>query len=310
MLLQFPGRLDLVRERVGQASLCPSSWPKLLSAIERILPGASPQLRRIDRDVARRGLKLHRALSVANRTRLRYSDSGWQDDACHPSLEPGTIFRLGVDGDETRPDLMFEGETAGAGLVLHDRAQQSWSLTIALPPERREAMMPAVLTLLRRFADDLVDAFLVSHATGSPDQPSRETIDAAWDAVRAPVMLLDRELNIEAANVAAEDLLHAARYFRTGQSETGKPAGRLALASRDDLQALEVAVGRLLAGRRTSARIALEGLRGSEPLAVTLRRAGSPDWRRQFVPELAETNHVLAIFRPSETAAFVRRHPG
>ncbi len=300
MLLQFPGRLDLVRERVGHASLCPSSWSPLLGVIEKVLPGVETRLRRIDRDVARRSFKVHRATSVANRTRLRYSDSGWQDD-CYPSLEPGTIFRFDdPDGaaQQAQQEFSAEGGPIDAGLILHDCAQQSWSLTMTAPRERRDAVLPAVLTLLRRLAGDLVDAFVVSHAIGSPDQPSRDRIESTWDPLCTPVLLLDRELVISAANAAAEDLLREARYFRPRFFDD-----HLALANRNDGQLLEATVNRLLAGRRASARVSLEGLRRSAPLSATLRRAGSPDWRRQFTPELAETAHVLAVFRLPEDPA-------
>ena len=254
------------------------------------MPGAEARLRRIDRDVARRGVMARRARSVANRTRLRYSDGGWQDD-CHPRLEAGTVFRLDELDRLARPDLAADGETTGAGLVLHDCAQQSWLLTVVAPPQRRDEFLPPVLTLLNRLADDIVPAFLVSHASGSPDQPSRPTIENVWDRVPSPVMLLTRDMTIEAANVAAEDLLHEARYFRKGLLND-----RLALADRDDEVAVEAAMDRLFGHPRDTARVTLRGLRRARSLGLTLRRAGSPVWRQQFVPELADASHVLAIF--------------
>ncbi|NDW06277.1 hypothetical protein [Jiella pacifica] len=254
------------------------------------MPGAEARLRRIDRNVARRGLVARRVLSAANRTRLRYSDGSWQDDF-HPRLEAGTVFRLDELDRLARPDLAVDCEPAGAGLVLHDCVQQSWLLTVSAPPQRRDEFLPPVLTLLNRLADDLVPAFMVSHATGSPDQPSRPTIESVWDRVSSPVVLLTRDMTIEAANVAAEDLLHEARYFRRGLLNE-----RLTLADRDDEVEIEAAMGRLLGHRRDAARVTLRGLRRARPLGLTLRRAGSPVWRQQFVPELADASHVLAIF--------------
>ncbi|MCE7029017.1 hypothetical protein [Jiella avicenniae] len=254
------------------------------------MPGAQARLRRVDRNVARRGLMVRRALSVANRTRLRYSEGGWQDD-CHQRLEAGTVFRFDELDRLARPDLAVDGEPTGAGLILHDCAQQSWFLTVCAPPQRSDEFLPPVLTLLNRLAGDLVPAFLVSHATGSPDQPSRPTIECVWDRIASPVLLLSRDMTIEAANVAAEELLHEARYFRRGL-----PNDRLALADRGDEMEIEAAMGRLLAHRRDTARVTLRGLRRARPLGLTLRRAGSPVWRQQFVPELSEASHVLAIF--------------
>ncbi|MBO0903399.1 hypothetical protein [Jiella sonneratiae] len=294
MLLQFPGRLDLVRERVGQASLCPSSWTPLLAAIDRILPGVESRLQRFDRNVARRGVTVRRVLSVANRTRLRYSDGGWQDE-CFPSLERGTIFRFDELERLARPELSSGEGKAGAGLILHDGAQQSWSLTLTVPAEAREAMLPTATALLQRLAEDLVPAFLVSHATGSPDQPTRDVIEGAWDHLSAPVVLLTRDMVIEASNVAAEDLLHETRYFRPRFFDD-----RLNLASREDELALEAAIGRLARRTRKTARVTLNGLRRSPPLSIRLQQAGSPVWRQQFVPELADTGHVLAIFAEAD----------
>lgn len=233
---------------------------------------------------------VRRAISVANRTRLRYSESGWQDDF-HSRLEPGTVFRLDELDRNARPDLAADGETVGAGLILHDCAQQSWLLTIVAPARRGDEFIPSVLTLLNRLVDDLVPAFLVSHATGSPDQPSRDAIENVWDRVSAPVMLLTPDMMIDAANVAAEELLHEARYFRRIS-----PNERLMLADRDDGLAIEAAMARLLGWRRRSARVTLRGLGRSRSLDLTLRPAGSPMWREQFVPELADPSHVLAVF--------------
>ena len=161
--------------------------------------------------------------------------------------------------------------------------------------------MPAVMTLLRRYARDLVDVFQVSHTIGSPEQPARPTIQRAWDALSVPVLLLDQDLAIGAANIAADDLLHEARYFRPPTNgDRYYLEANLALANREDVYTLEAAVNSLLRSRRSWVRVTLKGLRRSEPLICTLRRAGSKEWRRQYVPDLDETESVLALFQTEE----------
>ncbi|MBP0618081.1 hypothetical protein [Jiella mangrovi] len=241
---------------------------------------------------------MNRAISVATRTRMRYAENSWQDDF-HPRMEPGSIFRFDDVDHPARLELVSNDETAGAGLVLHDCAQQSWCLTVTVPQDVRDAFLPAVLTLLHRLAPDLLSAFLVSHAIGSPDQPNRETIQSAWDEIADPVIMLDGDLIVGAANVAADHLMNEARFFRPRFF-----SDHLSLASRDDASALETAVNRLLGSRRESARVTLAGLRNSGPLVITLNRAGSPEWRRKFVSELASSNTVLAVCRaPSKARA-------
>ncbi|MBO0661938.1 hypothetical protein LQ948_05875 [Jiella sp. MQZ9-1] len=267
--------------------------------MESTLPGVEARLERIDRDVTLRGLKSSQALSVANRARLRYTENGYRDDG-YPAFEPGVVLRLDQTDDPAFPELSPPAGVVGAGLVLHDCVQQSWVLTLCAADSLQHTLMPSIMIFLQRLAPDLLNAFTVSHAIGSPDQPSRTLIEHVWDQLPAPAMLLDAELSIGAMNVAAEALHQEARYFRPNFVKD-----HLRLANREDTYALEAGIGRLLHGRsansrRESTRIVLNGVGNQRPLKVELHRAGSSAWRRQFVPELAASSHVVAVFPDEE----------
>jgi len=290
MLLQFPGRLDLVRECLGHAALCPSLWPSLLSAIEDVLPGVEARLECVDRDVARRSFHAHRALSVANRREPLFGVGDWLIER-HVGLTPGTLFRIGEWDCLAPHDWDAPGDVAGTGLVLHDCAQQVWLLTITVSRQERSRFLPAVVTLLQKMSDELVNAFVVSHTLGSPDQPHQSVIETAWDEVNTPVMLLGHDLSIVAMNMEADDLSRTARYFAPSAGRT-----HLSAALIDDETRLEAAVARIVHAGLTSTKVTLRGKGRSDSLSVRLRAAGSPDWRRQFAPEVEVAPAVLALF--------------
>ncbi|MEX6506248.1 hypothetical protein AB5S17_07740 [Jiella sp. M17.18] len=195
------------------------------------------------------------------------------------SLAAGSIFEIdGAPEWRMAPHEWVPPEpsaSCGAGLVLEARPGLRWVFSALGPAGAGRSYVPAIRAVLRRLAPELQQAFAVSHGLGTQRQPPRTAIEAAWDRLETPVMLLRADMSAEAMNVAAEELLSARRLFMPPG-----PGHRLRAASPADRERLLQAAERIRGGLRKRARLVLTGRRRDVALPVELSLAGGTEGHR------------------------------
>ncbi len=274
-LIQFPGRLGDVREKTALASICPSHWAAVLTSLERLFPGASAVLERVGAAAAESG-----HLSAAgNPTSRRVVGARWDAQGLD-FLSVGTIFRMselpetGLPSSTRRDDGCAHG---GAGIVLDRRASRLWVLSVHVPLPLGDRYDAAIATLLRRLAPDLRRSFLISYGLGTTAQPDRATIESSWDELSVGVVLLSAGLRPLAANTVAEEIVTTRRFFAPLGCR-----GSLRAAVNNDNDRLRLAASRIVYGESDMETVALQGVRCTTALPITLRAVGRGTGSRQL----------------------------
>lgn len=259
-LINFPGRLDNVRERVVLASICPSSWPLVLQGIEEFFPQASARVER---------MPMHHAISAAP---MLHSDRPGAGSPSSPreaavSLDDGGAFVAGavLRLGPTR-DPQSRAAVGGAGLVMEIAGSEAVLLTVRFPCQLGQQYHAPVATLLRRLCDDLTLSYRVSQTLTHGGRLNRSALEAGWDRLMAGVALLSSRLRIQVANVATDDLLADRRFFLPPVSGVLRPAVK------GDADRLFDAAARLLQGASDGESLAFAALRGPQRLLMRLYR--------------------------------------
>ena len=254
VLINFPGCLDFVRERVVLASVCPSCWPLVLQSIEDLFPYSIAKLERMpSRDFA----------AATPDARVDRESGARRPLARRAVASPGigTVVRLNTIGrqEPTAP-------TDGAGLVVEIEGDAAIVLSLRFPPTLGQQYHAAVAALLHRLREDLTLSLRATRSLQNGRDTDRSAVEAGWDRLAAGVALLSLRLRVEVANTATEDLLADRRFFLPPVAGVMRPAVKA------DAARLLEAAARLWDSDGEGESLALTALRGPKRLLVRLSR--------------------------------------
>ncbi|UIJ71555.1 hypothetical protein [Aurantimonas sp. HBX-1] len=259
VLINFPGRLDYVRERVVLASILPSSWPLVLRCIEEFFPLASVGVERIAVQ------PIPPVVSTPPRQRMAVGMSSPPEAAVFRvdsgMVAAGAIIRLGPTG-APQPGSAQDG----AGLVLEVERGEAVLLAVRFPTRLGPRYDAAIATLLKRLRDDLILSYRATRILTQGGRLDRPTLEAGWDRLLAGVALLSSRLRIQAANVATDDLLADRRFFLPPVAGVVQPAVKA------DAERMLDAAGRILQGGSAGESLVFAALRGPQRLLMRLYR--------------------------------------
>lgn len=298
VLINFPGRLDYVRERVVLASILPSSWPLVLRCIEEFFPQASA---RVERMPVHQSAKAAPML-LAGRRRVESCSS--TQDARVPledgdRLVAGAVVRL----DSTGP-LRPLSAADGAGLVMAVEADEAVLLAVHFPERLGQQYYAAIATLLRRLSDDLILSYRVTRTLAQGGRVDRVVLEAGWDRLMAGVVLLSSRLRVRAANIATDDLLADRRFFLP------PVAGVLRPAVRSDADRLLDAAERVLRSGSEGESLSFAALRGPRRLLVRLHRLDQTSPFGGLAAAVRREDHrLIAIIEPEQSGGTAQTSP-
>ena len=283
VLINFPGCLDFVRERVVLASVCPSCWPLVLQCIEDLFPHSIAKLER---------MPSHDFVAAAPAGRVSGARRPLAQRAA-ASLGIGTVVKLNAIGrqEPTAP-------TDGVGLVMEIEDDEAIVLSLRFPPRLGQQYRAAVAALLGRLHEDLTLSLRATRSLQNGRDADRSAIEAGWDRLAAGVALLSLRLRVEVANAATDDLLADRRFFLPPVAGVMRPAVKA------DAARLLEAAARLSDGDGDGESLALSALRGPQRLLVRLYRLDGA-----CVGPQAGEGQLIAIIEPEADGRTARAAP-